>query len=251
MSRLFYFGFMAILLSCAAPQIQLDKDLRRQATPMPVSGRQGWLMNQQIKFGLYHTDKLQRGWIKSFRNDAFLARLTGAQEKYSFTLFDREQAAYTITAANSIRGAELPLIRYMDENSSPRLREIATLSIHCQKLFAATLYHPQRQESWNLTLMSNSDIHKNGRFAGFLVHEQEAEIEILPIYLLERSRTIGTDILGYEFRQRGKPLAAVEVVNQGKVWIASSLDARLQQVLASASAALLLQQELNIPAAYE
>ncbi|WP_224996572.1 hypothetical protein [Cesiribacter sp. SM1] len=236
------------LAACTTPQMLVDQQLTEQSTPMQVSGRQGLLINQKISFGHYESEKVKRGWTRSYELDVFLAKLQDARDKYSFTLFDNNRGAYTVDAVNHIRGADLPIGRFLGGNTSPALQELASFTVQTKDLFAASLYSNSRQETWHLMLMNRDDTRKNGRYAGLLTNEQQQNIEVLPVRKLQGAETWGTDIIGYEFRQEGKPLAAVEVINNGRVWIDPSLDANMQLVLASASASLLLQQELELPA---
>jgi hypothetical protein len=236
------------LAACTTPQMLVDQQLTDQNAPMQVSGRQGLLINQKISFGNYESEKVKRGWTRSYSLDMFLAKLEDAKDKYSFTLFDSNRGAYTIDAVNHIKGVDLPVGRFLGANTSPALQELASFTVQTKDLFAASLYSNSRQETWNLVLMNREDTRKNGRYAGFLTNEQQQNIEVIPVRKLQGAETWGTDIIGYEFRQEGKPLAAVEVINKGRVWIDPSLEANMQLVLASASATLLLQQELKLPA---
>ncbi len=248
MKRTFFILSIVLGLSaCTTPQMLVDQQLTAQSTPMPVDGRQGWLINQSIRFGHYETENVQRAWTKSYSWDVFLAKLQDAKDKYSFTLFDNQRGAYTVDAVNHIKGADLPIGRFLGENTSPALQELASFTVQTKDLFAASLYSNSREEAWHLMLMNRNDTRKNGRYAGLLTNEQQQIIEVLPVRALQGAKTWGNEIIGYEFRQDGKALAAVEVINKGRVWIDPALDANMQLVLASASATLLLQQELELP----
>ncbi|AHM60776.1 hypothetical protein D770_12610 [Flammeovirgaceae bacterium 311] len=243
-----FFVLALVLAACTTPQMLVDQQLTNQSTPMPVSGRQGLLINQKIRFGHYESEKVQRSWTRSYSMDAFLAKLQDARDKYSFTLFDNDRGAYTIDAVNHIKGAELPVGRFLGSNTSDALRELASFTVQTKDLFAATMYSNSRQEEWHLMLMNRDDIRRNGRYAGLLINnQQQQQIEVLPVRKLQGAKTWGTDIIGYEFRQEDKSLAAVELINKGRVWIDPTLDPNMQLVLASASATLLLQQELELP----
>jgi hypothetical protein len=55
----------------------------------------------------------------------------------------------------------------------------------------------------------------------------------------------GSMLWGYSLRAGGRELAAVQVVNGGWVWLGPDLDPGLRSVLAAASGALLLYQEVK------
>lgn len=248
MKRTFFVLALVLALSaCTTPQMLVDQQLTAQSAPMTVSGRQGLLINQRISFGNYESEKVKRGWTRSYSHDVFLAKLEDAKDKYNFTLFDNNRGAYTVNAVNHIKGVDVSIGRFLGDNTNTALRELASFTIQTQDLFAASLYNNSRQEAWHLVLMNREDTRKNGRYVGLLTNEQQQNIEVLPIRKLQDAKSWGTNIIGYEFRQEGKPLAAVEVINKGRVWIDPNLDPNMQLVLASASATLLLQQELELP----
>lgn len=238
------------LLACTTPQMLINEQLASQSIPMDVKGRQGLMLKQEISFGSYMSDRVQRGWTQTREWDTYLARLQDAKDKYSFTLFDTRpevKAAYTVSASRNIKGIDLPLGQLLGEGVHPALRELASFSMKAQDVFAASLYNNQRQDTWHIMILNPDDIRKNGRYAGLLMNsEQEESIELVPVRKLQNGKTIGTDIVGYDFVRQGKTLASVEILNKGRVWIDQSLDTNEQLILASASATLLLQQDLDL-----
>lgn len=238
------------LMACTTPQMLLNEQLASQSIPMDVKGRQGLMLKQELSFGPYLSDRVRRGWSQTRDWDAYLVRLQDAQDKYSFTLFDTTtevRAAYTVSASRHIKGIDLPLGQLLGESVHPALRELASFSMQAEDIFAASLYNNQWQEAWHMMILNPDDIRKNGRYAGLLMSEQQETIELIPVRRLQTGKTIGTEIVGFEFVRQGRTLASVEVLNKGRVWIDHSLEAGERLVLASASATLLLQQDLSLP----
>jgi hypothetical protein len=53
-------GFL--LFSCTAAKLSVPTQFSQQATKMPVSGLNGWMISQKLNFGPYQTSKVKRGW---------------------------------------------------------------------------------------------------------------------------------------------------------------------------------------------
>ncbi|MFP4089634.1 MAG: hypothetical protein ACLFUB_10540 [Cyclobacteriaceae bacterium] len=234
----------ALMLSaCTLPQMLVDEELASSASEMPVKGRQGLMLNQKISFGSYQSERVRRGWTRSHELDFFLAGLEGARQKYSFELFSDRQKVYTVLAAHKIKGVDLPIGRFTHTGSA--LRELLSFTVQTENSFAASLYNMQDEAIYRLLILNPDDIRKNGRYAGFLTNDLDHHIEILPVRKLANQKSIGNEIIDFEFREAGKAVAAVELINQGKVWINPALSPQSQHALAAACATLLLKEDID------
>lgn len=54
-----------------------------------------------------------------------------------------------------------------------------------------------------------------------------------------------SDVIGYELDMEYKVVSAVQVINNGKVWVSPQLNPDTRMVLASGMASLLLYEKLN------
>lgn len=232
--------------ACTTPQMLLQEPLASEAAPMPVKGKQGWLINQKLSFGNYQTDRVQRGWTFSYGIDLFLTELQGAQQKFSFTMEDEKGQRYTVMSAHQLRGAVIPVDRFTP-SAKPVVQELLSFTVQTKDMMAATLYDHQQQESWHMLMMHPEDFRKNGKYVGLLSSEAATPIQIVPVRKLAEQKSWGADIVGFEFQQEGESLAAVELLNQGRVWIDPTLADDMQSLLAAACATLLLQQEIELP----
>lgn len=234
------------LAACTTPQMLLQEPLASEATPMPVKGRQGWLINQRLSFGNYQTDRVQRGWTFSYGIDLFLTELQGAQQKFSFTIEDERGQRFTVMSAHKLRGLVIPVDRFALK-AKPAVEELLSFTVQTKDMMAATLYDHQEQAVWHMLMMHPDDFRKNGKYVGLLSNDADAPIQIVPVRKLAAQKSWGRDIVGFEFQQDGKSLAAVELLNQGRVWVNQSLSDDMQSLLAAACAGLLLQQEIELP----
>ena len=66
-----------------------------------------------------------------------------------------------------------------------------------------------------------------------------------PVYKFENTKLPMTDVVGYEFINGDTVVGAVQVINNGKVWVSQQLSPDARMVLASGMASLLLYEKLN------
>lgn len=234
------------LSACTTPQMLLQEQLASETTPMPVRGRQGWLMHQQLTFGKYRAENVERGWTFSYGIDLLLTELQAARQKFSFTLIDEQEQRFTVMSAHQLKGLEIPLNRFAPQ-ARPAVQGLLSLTVQTQDMMAATLYDHQQQTSWHMLMMHPDDLRKNGKYVGLLSHESAVPIHIVPVRKLTGQKIWGGDIVGFEFQQEGRTLAAVETLNQGRIWIHQNLETEQQMLLAAACATLLLQEEITLP----
>ncbi|WPP48673.1 hypothetical protein [Catalinimonas niigatensis] len=234
------------LSACTTPQMLLKEPLASEALPMPVKGRQGWLINQKLSFGHYQTDRVERGWTFSYGIDVWLTELQGARQKFSFTLQNEKGQKYTVMSAHQLRGLKIPVDRFTPR-AKPAVQELLSFTVQTQDMMAATLYDHQQQQYWHMLMMHPDDFRKTGKYVGLLTSGTQSPIQIVPVRKLAGQKSWGGDIVGFEFQQDGQAIAAVELLNQGKVWIDYTLADDMQSLLAAACATLLLQQEIELP----
>jgi hypothetical protein len=241
MNKLLIAGSLLLMLACSTPQMLLNEQLSTQSTPMPVKGRQGILINQKLAFGPYQTDKVGRGWTRSYKMDLLLLGLEGGREKFDFTIFSG-QNGITAFCTDKLKGIQVPVDRLSGGRAS---EDLLNFTIQTKDLFTATLIDQADQSPWYLLIANRDDFRKKGKYAGMLSHPEHGAISVEPVRKLQDQKTIGMDVIGFEFKENGKVLAAVELLNQGRVWIDQNLENNRKLLLAAASAALLLQNDLE------
>lgn len=232
------------MLACSTPQMLLDDQLASQSKMMPVKGRQGWMLHQEVSFGPYSTDKVSRGWTRSYNVDLFLLGLESAKEKYSFNIMDGQEA-FTAMCANQVKGIDIPVDRFIN-SSAPK--DLFSFTVQTKDVFTATIINDANTEPWYLLIANRDDFRKNGKYVGVLTNNESAPITIVPVRKLQDQKTVGIDVVGFEFKEAEQVIGAVEVLNQGKVWVSNALDNKKKLLLATASTALLLQRDLYFQA---
>ncbi len=228
----FQLSLLAILLmACSTPKIMVDDHLRTDTTLYHVKGRQGWWINQHLSFGEFQSGKINRGWIKGY-DFPFIIRFAGAKEKLNYTLQGQNDLAAEVFCLGKLREQDLQLFhRYFDVNLKTKDAFTGSVVINESKafdFFVANL----NQNNWF-------------REAKGWIKGEQLNISIEPIKTLEGGKkTLDSQVLGFSFVRDGITLGAVEVLNQGRIWLHNDLSAEEKLLLASVASALLLRSDL-------
>ncbi len=198
---------------------------------LPVQGRQGWKLLERLEFGGCSVHGVQRSLAKggdlglsvpglayegSKRRQTFLFKLSGA-----------DASPWRGAAATNLRR------RALDVGFDIELRN--------KSGFMALLSSDALpDDSWTLDLAEKGERPLTGTLS------RNGEV----IEVRGTNRLAGTflplgETTGYIFESRGKPVAAVEVINDGAVWLSPELDPALRAPVTAAISALLLFEELR------
>lgn len=212
---------LALLLGACAPALmQVDDALARQAAAMPVQGRQGWQFGQGIAFGPYRTGVVERSWTSGLELE-FLLAFERQQQRLGFSQFDDAGNRIDVRVAQAQSQLSLPGI---------------DLAAETEDAFGGVLIG---ERSWELFVAWASEALLSHGF----VRSGDTGFDIRPVNRLQGS-DVEVPLVGYEFLERGRVVAAVELIDAGRVWIDPGLDADSRLALAGAASALLLRQEL-------
>lgn len=201
------------------------------AERLPVSGRQGWKLLERIEFGPNRVHGVERSITKG--SDLFAAvpgiSYEGSKRRQTFTfkLSGEGTAVWRGAAATNLRR------RAMDVGVEIEFRN--------KSGFTALLSSDARPEqAWILDLKEKRELPLEGTLSlGTQVVTVKGTNKLAgtPLPLGETS--------GYVFEAGGRPVAAVEVINQGAVWLSSGLDPALRAPVTAAISSLLLFEELR------
>lgn len=222
---------MSSLFACRTPEITLDPALTARA--MNVKGRNGFQIGQLIRYGGYHTDRVRRGWTKGY-DIPFVLRFQKAQEKMSFTQFEPGGFMAEVTCISKFKSTELPIIR-----------DFFGVPLEYQNYFAGNI--STALDSWDFIIHNpNGDFLREKASAGFIQNKfQRIQISALRSMKGQPDWMKALTVFGHEFEIDGKVVAAVSLVNKGKVWIDDSLNAETRTVIAAVATGLLLRTDVE------
>jgi hypothetical protein len=232
MKTTFFIGLLGLLMvACKPAEIAITPELNAQA--MTVKGRNGFQIGQKIKYGHYHTDKVQRGWTQGY-DLPFLLRFQSAKEKLRFKQHGPDGLSAEVSCISKFKNIELPL-----------LGDFFGVPLDYNNFFAGNIRIGDAH--WDFILHNpNGDFLREKKSAGFARYgDHVIEINAVrglkdqPEWLKELT------VFGHEFSINGKVVGAVSTINRGKVWIDESLDATHRTVLAALATGILLRTDVE------
>lgn len=232
--------FAIALSSCKTPNILLTENLQKAAVPMEVKGRQGFRIHQVLTYGGFKTGKVKRGWVTA-GNIQFVLNFQKAKEKFQFKQYTTDTAASAMVyAVGKFESSSFDFFR-------ARSNWKFDIGLNYQNTFAGTIIPDQSKDnSWEFILYNPESSFTDKGDCGFAKDKLGNEIKIVPVKQLEGQRNwINYTNFGFEFQYKNTAIAAVSVLNNGRVWIDPSIPSTLQMVVSSMSSAILLRSNLE------
>jgi hypothetical protein len=229
-----------IFSSCKTPNILLTENLQKAAVPMEVKGRQGFRFRQVLSYGEFKTGRVKRGWINS-TNLQFVLDFRKAKEKFQFKQFTPDSTASAMVyAVGKFESTSYDFFR-------GRSNWNFNIGLDYKNTFAGTIVPDQSKEnSWEFIVYNPESSFANNGDCGFAKDKLGNEIKIIPVKKLEGQKNwINFANFGFEFQYKNTAIAAVSVLNNGRVWIDPSIPSTLQMVVSSMSSAILLRSNLE------
>jgi hypothetical protein len=228
-----FIALTASFFSCKPVEIAVDPSLNAQ--PMPVKGRQGLQIGQVIRYGDFKTDKVHRGWTRSY-DVPFVVRFRGAKEKLSFTQFGPESQAAEVSCISKFKSTEIMTVR-----------EYFSVPVKIENFFAGNISFGKDKPNWDFILYNpNGDFLREDASAGYIQNgSKRIELQAIRGLKGQADWMKQLTVYGHEFRYEGKVVAAVSTINNGKVWIDDSLDAETKTVIAAVATGILLRNDVE------
>ena len=265
---------LILLTSCSSAKLSVNQDFSSQADKLPVSGVNGWQVNQKLSFGNYRTSRVKRGWDFSasvqytkfnIRPEEILLKVfdistdnstTVQKSKYQYTLQEGNLIA-EIYATEKFREDQL-----VYKSNNPWIGN-ASKTHRFEYAFTAGIVPVtlKDKEPWSLVLINKYDIGKDTAkrlFDAPYVEEEgyatngKESIAIRPLRVDKVSTRSGTErkvlggnlFAGYELQSDGDVIGIVDVLDNS-VWIKTQVDPERKIIIASVSSAILLKRLQN------
>jgi hypothetical protein len=239
MNRRISFALMMVLpLAAASPATAKLKEAAMRlpgelasVERMPVKGRQGWKIVERLQFGGCDVYEVRRSWTKG--GDLRVGRVlfyegSKRRQTFGFSLTGANGAVWHGGAATNLRRNALE-------------RDGFEIALRDKSGFAAVL-EPESapDEEWTLDLTETF-----GRPLKGTLTRGDRTIAVTGTNKLAGTPLPLDETTGYVFETGGKPVAAVEVINSGAVWISPEIADTLRAPVTAAIASLLLFEELR------
>lgn len=249
----FLFCATATRITARGLRIVPSEPLSSTATLHQVSGRNGILIRQKLRFGPYYTTEVRRGWIKSWGGATgvpgrWIVEVARAKQAIHFSLSD---GSNTVRAQTLSRTKSDDIILGPNRNAAHNVAiEILAIGTARQaNNFSARFALASGGPEWQLFLDNTAAQLHRREAAGFL--ENEAGFySIFPLWRVQSRKGRVADMpfgsAGLEIvDEQGRAVAAVSMIDNGAVQIDEALPAGEKLILAAACSALLLQSNLD------
>lgn len=211
------------LLGCELAKMALPDSFEKTARPFPVSGRSGFTWSERLAAGDYLMDDVHRGWRTT---SSFLASTT-FKDSWEYVLKRGGQTLFSVQCATGV-----------EKTAFGRLFGVVGLSTEEASL-TASLVPPNGGPGWKLGLWQTKKMFEVPVFSGVL-DSGKVRFDVVASRRMAGSGFDSSDITGYELSRGGALVAAVDVLNDGRVLWAESLSQEERDAVMGAAGALLL-----------
>ncbi len=198
------------------------------APTWPVSGRQGWKLNETVAFGPFRAQAVRRSWTRGSDWKVAAYEQSQRRQTFSFTLVGQGRDLLKGEFQTTLRR------RGLDVGVDIDLQNRSALEGKLRGVGDGT------PAVWTLQLQEDGERPWAGTVTGGSV-----VLRVTGTTRLEGSPLPLDRPSGYVISLADRELAAVDVVDDGRVRFAAGMDPALEPVVAGTAAALLLAEELR------
>lgn len=221
----------------SAPEMALPPALESGETEV-FEGAAVRTLRNPFRFGRYEVKSLKRGNLPSSQHGLTIGNLTAgsasARERYSFELRDQGSP---VARAECFWLAGSRGITHQTQKSTTDLRLRQDVALRCS-IDAGT--------TWTLELTTSvapragaPDVQSEGFLEG-----DRGSFDLEESYRLSGTRLLAGEPVGYLFTDGDQPVAAMERIGRGRLILARDLRDEERVAIATAGAALFLQEQL-------
>lgn len=238
--RLFFFScsLLFALNACAPARMALPPEINSGFEHWPVRGR-SYFFEESFAFGPYELTNVHRGWTSKSRwglgTNKVIFFDASAKQKYEFQIREGQRPAFQVQCATNASWTPLELRDVLGKDSTFTWDLTAAASLSC------FLTPSAEAAAWILVAQQSS---VDGTLNGALSSAARG-IRIRSTRELAGSSWPLIEASGYFFEWNGEMSGAVEVINDGQVWIRKGLEPELRHALAASAAALLLYRAVG------
>ena len=231
-------GLLVMLNACAAARMALPPEIGENFQHWPVTER-GYFVDETFAFGPYRLEDVDRSWTTKSRWGAGGGHVqvsdAKARQSYNFRLTTPQFSGIQATCFTNAAWTQLELDDVLGN------RSVFTWDLRSKASLSCTFTSDPGAARWTLVAQQSE---ADGTLNGGLSNGLNAA-RISSTRALEGTSWPFTEASGYLLELNGEIIAAVEVLNDGRVWIKRELDPKLDAALAAGAATLLLYREIG------
>ena len=221
-----------ILAACQMARMALPTNLAAGAQEMACRGRQGFKFNEAFTFLPFKVFDVHRSWTTIQGWDDAWIDSARAKQRYQFSVEEPGRPAWDGQCAVGAEFTTVELRRFFGGELEIQTEGIQTV--------LGLLKERGGKKPWKLVLgQQTGEMSMSG-----VLERDDIRVAIEAQHRLAQTPLPVHDAAGYILTQKRKAVAAVEVLNNGAVWIDPQASPEMRGALAAAASALLLFQDL-------
>lgn len=222
---------LLFLAACQTARMALPGFLDERADALVCEGRQGFQRGERFTFGEYSVERVQRGWVRRIAWDMPVAEGLAARQEFEYQV---RSPAGALWQGHAVTAVERHEIRGQSGRGEWRWDLASDVD------YLVRFADQEQSRFWMLTLSEGPrDTVMSGELTdGDTVYRVEGTYQLAgtPMPLSKPA--------GFLIYDGPRAVAAVEVINQGTVFLDRGLPAERRDVMAMAAVALLLYRDL-------
>lgn len=243
---------VALLFTNCTPFKIAVSDQLTNTPELAVKGRNGLKINQKLSFGEFKTDKVNRSWTEGRNiNGGAMKTLwtTYSQKNQSvhFTLTDSANQSSEVFCIAKTRAEDWTVGE--NPNSVVNiLGDLLGVGGNSDNTYGVQIYLQNEPNPWEMMIDMQQSQGNSKRYTGYLAKSKDDYYTIHPVTAVEKNgkrSSLPFGSMGFEIKNKaGNALAAISMVDNGKVYLAST-NSKERFLLANACAALLLHETID------
>ncbi len=227
--------FLACFLgACTPARMGLPGDFRGNAMELKAQGRQKLSFNEDFSFDGYLVRDVKRGWTTRTSVGIFFYKKMKAKQKYEFTLENQETGKNLYGyCATSVKAAELDFKTNFDIRVQWGLKS--------DTIFLTIIENDESEEHL-IMVLEESGTRAKLLTGGISFRDREYRVEA--VRTLENSDIMMSEATGYCIYENNRMIAAVDVLNEGSIFLHPDMAVETRDGLCAAATALMLYKNV-------
>ena len=237
-----------IFISCTIPHMKLPDTLNSNGEQFAVSGRQGLVFNRKLRFGEYYTEKIKQGWQKGKGSESQISlfffdkvdKKEESKQKTSFSLKDSKgnRSKVNLVSRINLNVDEIePFFNFFPDWKTTYQSILVNNDVYCGDMYI------NDSVTWNFFLINPHDINESN--AESAANCGAKEIKIRKVRGVDvKGAEWDKSLSGYEFIMNNTTIGAVEILNNGIVWMDKSVSSEDKFIIANIATAILIRIDL-------
>ncbi len=224
---------LLMLNACQTAHMAVPGFLEERSDVLHCVGRQGFVRGEQFTFGDYEVERVRRGWVRRVSWDMALAEGHAARQEYEYQVRTPEGVIW--------QGHAVTGVRKEDIRGTAGRRGEWVWDLTSEVNYVVRFADEAQEHFWTLAMAEGlGDTVMNGELS-----DGETVYRVEGTYQLAGSPMPLSSPSGFIVYDKHRAVAAVEVINEGAVYLDRDLPVAQRDVLAVAATAILLYKDIS------